>query len=323
MTRTLYAAWPERARRSWGWAAILLVAGFYLLGAIGYALGQLAWLIASRGPGVLSEPGALQAGLANLPPAGVLFVLLFIQFAAWGGLTLLWMAGFERRGLATIGLGGKRAGARFFGGVLLAGAIILLLGLAVSIISVFWPVEATREFAEADWGRLADPGLWLLFLAIAVFFLFQGGVEELVFRGWLMSTLAARWGVAASVIVSSLVFALFHAHVFLSGLVNGATALLGIAMTGLFLALLAVRQGTIWGVVGLHGAFNALTLLSALAYELARRPDTPVGAVITGVFEQATGMEAGAAFQPQALAQALVFGALAVLLVWRMRRRPA
>lgn len=317
----LYAPWATGARPSWGWAAILLVLAFYLAATILYVLGQLVWIGASQGADVFTDPEALTAALGALPPAGVLFALLLLLFGGWGGLTLAWTGMFERRGLASIGLGHEKARARFLGGLAWAAAIIVALALAVGLIGLLFPVEITEDKAGADWSRLADPAIWLVFAGIAAFFVFQGGIEEVVFRGWLMSTLAARWGRTAGVIATTLAFTAFHVHVFLSGFANGLAALTGIFMTGLFLAVFALRQGSIWGVVGLHGGFNALTLLGPVAYALARQPETPVGEVIASVFEQATGMTGGAAFQPQALAQALVFGVLAVLfLVWRGRR---
>lgn len=316
----LYASWPARSRRSWGWAALALVLVFYVAATILYVLGQAVWIGVSRGPGIFTDANALTAALGELPPAGVLFALMLLLFGGWGGLTLLWTGAFERRGLASLGLGRERAASRFLGGLAWAAGIIVALGIAVWLIGLAFPVDITEEMAEADWSRLADPALWLVFAGIAAFFLFQGGIEEVIFRGWLMSTLAARWGRTASVIASTLAFTAFHVHVFLSGFANGLAALAGIFMTGLFLAVFALRQGSIWGVVGLHGGFNALTLLGPVAYALARQPDTPVGEVIASVFEQATGMAGGATFQPQALAQALVFGTLAVLLlVWRGR----
>ncbi|TGY88585.1 CPBP family intramembrane metalloprotease [Marinicauda algicola] len=321
MKTALYAPWPEAARRSWGWAALLLVVLFYLAGALLYGVGQLVWIVATRGAGVFADEAALEAALATLPPAGVLFALLLVQFLVWGGLAWLWLRAFERRGVASIGMGPRQAGRRFFGGLFLSAAVLAALAVAVALMGVVFPVDIAGEVAAADWGRLADPGVWLVFGAIALFFLLQGGIEEVVFRGWLMSTLAARWGRTAGVIATTLAFTLLHAHVLLAGLANGLAGLAGIFMTGLFLALLALRQGSIWGVIGLHGGFNALTLISTLAVALARSPETPLGVLIVETFQRATGLEAGAGFQPQALAQALVFALFSAVLIWRMPAR--
>lgn len=318
--RPLYTPWPPHARRSWGWAAIALVVVFYAAATLLYVVGQMSWLIATRGPGLLQNEVALTAALSALPPPGVLFALLFVLFASWGGLTLAWMAGFERRGLPSIGMQGERAGRQFFGGLVWAAVSVFLLGLAVFLIGLFFPVDMGEAIETAQWSRLADPGLWLIFAAIAVFFLIQGGIEEVIFRGWLMSTLAARWGRTAAVVASSLAFALFHVHVFMTGWANGLAAMLGITMTGLFLAVYALRQGSIWGVIGLHGGFNAIVYLSPVLHALASQPDTPAGQVISEVFQSATGMTGTPDFQPQALAQALVFGILAALFVMRLRK---
>jgi membrane protease YdiL (CAAX protease family) len=71
-------------------------------------------------------------------------------------------------------------------------------------------------------------GVWgtLLFVFVVVFL--GPFAEELLFRGFLVPRLAARWGSGAALLVSSLIFALFHPHyrlfmpvVFLYGYVFG------------------------------------------------------------------------------------------------------
>ncbi|HZX71966.1 MAG TPA: CPBP family intramembrane glutamic endopeptidase [Rhodanobacter sp.] len=81
-------------------------------------------------------------------------------------------------------------------------------------------------------------------------------VEELLFRGVLLSALLQRWGTGVAVLLSSLAFALAH----LPGLnwqLFALPALLGLALA---LAWLRLRSGSIWPSVVAHGANNALAV---------------------------------------------------------------
>ncbi|WP_375283132.1 CPBP family intramembrane glutamic endopeptidase [Marinicauda pacifica] len=316
----LYAPWPPNARRSWGAGAIALVVGFYLVATIAMVVGQIAWTVSAHGAGVFSDPQAMTAALSDLPPPVIFFPLMLVLFLTWGGLSLAWVSGFERRGLSTIGFRAERAGRLFVNGAGLAIAAIIALSVTGLLIGLMAPVDVTEAAETADWWRLADPTVWLVIGGLAAFFFIQGGVEEIVFRGWLMSTLSARWGRIAGVGVTALVFALFHLQVFMSGFYMGLAALAGISMTGLFLGLLALRQGSLWGVIGLHGAFNAVSVIGPVSYMIASQPEATIGEAVSRVFEQATGMAASSGFQPQILAQALVFGTFSLFMLWRLTR---
>jgi len=75
--------------------------------------------------------------------------------------------------------------------------------------------------------------------------------EELFFRGVLFRLLRRYWGVAAGVIVSSLLFGL--SHVFVE--VMPGTVLLGIVM-----ALLYQRSGSLWVPMTFHAVYNSASL---------------------------------------------------------------
>ena len=81
-------------------------------------------------------------------------------------------------------------------------------------------------------------------------------VEELLFRGVLLSALMQRWGSAAAIVISSLVFALAH----LPGLDWQVFALPDLILLALALAWLRLRSGSIWPSVVGHGANNLLAV---------------------------------------------------------------
>ena len=90
-------------------------------------------------------------------------------------------------------------------------------------------------------------------------------VEELLFRGVLLSALMQRWGSVAAIGLSSLVFALAH----LPGLDWQVVALPDLLLLAVALAWLRLRSGSIWPSVVGHSANN---LLAVAAWFVAVHP---------------------------------------------------
>lgn len=82
-------------------------------------------------------------------------------------------------------------------------------------------------------------------------------VEELLFRGVLLSALLQRWHAGWAVAISSLAFALIH----LPGLQYQWYALPELALLALVLAWLRLRSGSIWPAVVAHSVNNLLAVL--------------------------------------------------------------
>jgi membrane protease YdiL (CAAX protease family) len=97
-------------------------------------------------------------------------------------------------------------------------------------------------------GRTALAGVGVALVG----WLIQGGVEEILFRGWLMGVVAARHRVWIGVVGSSATFGLLH------GLNPGfgLLPLFNLCLYGLFMALWALKEGSLWGICGLHSAWN-------------------------------------------------------------------
>ncbi|HVC16364.1 MAG TPA: CPBP family intramembrane glutamic endopeptidase [Rhodanobacter sp.] len=83
-------------------------------------------------------------------------------------------------------------------------------------------------------------------------------VEELLFRGVLLSALLQRWRVGWAVASSSLLFALAH----LPGLQYQWFALPDLALLALALAWLRLRSGSIWPGVVAHAVNNLLAVVA-------------------------------------------------------------
>lgn len=108
------------------------------------------------------------------------------------------------------------------------------------------------------------PSLWLSFLPLALpALLIQTGAEELVFRGYLQSQLAARFAnPRVWIIVPSILFGLLHYDPVINGdatwLIVGWATLFGVAA-----ADLTARTGTIGAALGLHFVNNFFAILVA------------------------------------------------------------
>lgn len=134
-------------------------------------------------------------------------------------------------------------------------------GLAIALmLALCWGYGIYR-FAVCMPLVLAHPGLYgalgfyerldpfearrLLFLAGIVFV--APVAEELMFRGYLMNLWIARWGLWAGMLLSSLVFGLFHFE----------RAIFAAPM-GLVFALVYRKHDSLWPAIAVHAAYNLL-----------------------------------------------------------------
>src|SRR5262249_46316333 len=92
-------------------------------------------------------------------------------------------------------------------------------------------------------------GIGLLLLAFAV----QSSVEEILFRGWLLSAITRKLGFVVAVVLSGALFALLH---YSPGQLPLVTA--NVFLFAVFASLWAWRVGNIWGVMGWHAGWNWL-----------------------------------------------------------------
>lgn len=323
--RALYAPWPEGARRTWGWGALGLIVFSYGLSSAPVMVGTILFVALDMAGANGDALGAQQALSENT--LTVLLPLLLAQFVLWGVLALVWAKLFERRDLASMGMAPVGALRRYLVGLPLGVGLVLLIGLAALALSgLLGEAGAVPETpAGYDMSRAVTTAALGGYALLIGVFLVQGGVEEVVFRGWLMSTLVARWGHGPGVVAASFAFAALHAHVFVSGLVYGAVALTGIGLTGLVFALMAVWRRHIAEAAAAHGAFNATAVIAPTMMLLATDPDHDIHSAVAQVFTGATGMAGADAVSvgPQTLAQLLAMGGVSLILlaVIAMRRR--
>ena len=80
----------------------------------------------------------------------------------------------------------------------------------------------------------------------------QGPAEEALTRGWLLPVIGARYRPIYGVIISSVIFAIFHS--FNPNL--GPIAILNLFLFGVFTALYALYEGGLWGIFSIHAVWN-------------------------------------------------------------------
>jgi len=206
-------------------------------------------------------------GLTKRPGLGVLGALLIVGFT-------LWLRG---DGPAALGFGFPDAWWRT---VLLA----LGLGVAIQLLSVAlvepwaerWTGEAhDHAIVDGVRGSWRAFGLWML-----VVWLLVAPLEEVVFRGFLMTETArllgtSPWATATNVVLGAAVFGLAHGY-------QGRSGVLSTGVAGALLGLVFVASGfDLWLAILTHGFIDTvgIALIAAGGDRVIRRRLTGVRGV--------------------------------------------
>lgn len=224
-----YANWP-----SWLVALVapLMIWGFILIGQF-FALPVLFAVL------------ALWAGLTdNLTSLITGQIPLHIELSVFPfvALTLFaWVKFVEKRSIVSLGFFKEGWLKDLLLGFAFGG---LLYGVCLGLIVLLGGAELVATDTSA--------GTWWFVLTTIPFWLVQGGTEEVLTRGWLLPVLKHKTNLPLAILISSSVFALLH----LSNNHMTLLSLLDLFLYGLLTALYLLKAGNIWGVVGLHGAWN-------------------------------------------------------------------
>ena len=135
----------------------------------------------------------------------------------------------------------------------------VLLATLVAVLGAGWASGHVRP--DVKWTPLAP---WFL----AINLLFTCVTEEAFFRGFILGGLARglerrRWGTAAAVIVSTVLFGLAHAR-------GGPALVVLAALAGLGYAAAYLRSGRIEGAILTHFALNAVHFIAFTYPSLVR-----------------------------------------------------
>ncbi len=248
----------------------------------------------------LATPSGDPIGLLGL------YVFLLIPFAMTGALALAWVLFVERRPLSTIGLTPSVGMGSFLRGL---GIGVATIG---AIVAAIW---ATGAYQADGFGRAFSAPRDVIAIAILLpCFIVQASVEEIIFRGWLMSVLARRFNVVVAVVITCVVFTLLH-----YGPGQQVIAMAAWFLFSAFACCWALKAGNIWGVMGWHAGWNWFL---ATGFELpVTGIDAGVSALIVKLIPRGPDILTGGGEGPEVSVICLLFFAGATaLLLWRMSK---
>lgn len=165
-----------------------------------------------------------------------LFSFLFITLTV-----LFWARKIEKSPWKGIGFAKKNAWRDFLLGWFFGGAF---LTACVVVMMLFGGVQIT--------GFNLTLTVFLQFLPLLLVWSIQGHAEEVLTRGWLFTSVAAKHTIPIGIAISSIVFALLH-------LANDGVSIipmLDLVLFGILGALYYLKTGSIWGISGAHAAWN-------------------------------------------------------------------
>jgi uncharacterized protein len=230
-SQDLYPAEPARGWIPWGALAPFLLLVFVIATAL-------------AGDGLISTFVNMdERGNPLDPTALVVFTLVPFSFLLI--VLLAWVRFVERRPVESIGIRGEHKMRDF-----LRGHGLGLAGIS-AIVAVIWMTGGVHLVAVAP--VFSQPAFLVPIVLLLFTFALQASVEEILFRGWLLSVLSRKFNVPIAVLVSSAVFSLLHFGPGQHWLVT-----LGTFLFGLFACAWVLRTRNVLGIMGWHAGWNWL-----------------------------------------------------------------
>ncbi|MDW8706823.1 type II CAAX endopeptidase family protein [Streptococcus suis] len=172
------------------------------------------------------------------------FVTLSLELLAFAFISLaiiLWARFVEKSPWLGLGIRKKGALKDFLlgwgiGAVMLTTCVLLMWGFgAIQVTSFQFSANLVGEFL-------------ILVLAWSI----QGTAEELLTRGWMFSSLAAKHNIPVGILISSLFFTFLH----LGNDGISLIPLLDLTLFAILACLVMLKTGNLWVIGGLHAAWN-------------------------------------------------------------------
>lgn len=214
----------------WDWKDILMITILFIVLYIGSQVGLVLVL------GLDADPFQLTIGSLLLTALATMVSML--------GVNLL----RKRHSFSALGLGSvSRRWINISIGIGIAAAIIRS-GLIYALIELF---PALNEGADALAEMLVFEEAWKMLVVGLLASLLVPVYEELFFRGFIHNALRNRFGMWVSIIISSLIFGVFHLI---------PAQIITAFLLGLVLGWLYEKSGSLWTVIIAHVVNNALAL---------------------------------------------------------------
>lgn len=159
-------------------------------------------------------------------------------------LVLKGMGAFDKRNLASYGLSPQGSLRDLGAGAVWGAFLVVLVVMSMSLLGVY---------KIKDIAFRSDVILALVFLSFAAF------SEEIIFRGYILQTIEKKWGTAAGLTISSLLFGFAHMVNNVGGASQWDKALSCLFLSfeaGLPLAACYLLTRRLWMSIGMHWAWN-------------------------------------------------------------------
>ncbi len=161
------------------------------------------------------------------------------------------------------GIGEKRIIKNFFFGIatwLVCYPIVIALSQMIALLLhwFFEKPEVDQVAVKAIKMTLDDP--YLFGSTFICMILLVPVLEEMLFRGFLQTWLGGLFSRKTSIVLTSIVFALFHFS-YSQGLRN-VEFIAALFVLSCFLGYIYERQGSLWAPIGLHVFFNTISVLT-------------------------------------------------------------
>ncbi len=222
-------------------AVVVLVVAIFAPNLVGLLPGVREWSAGLSMSGQVAAGVVLMAGTTLLAIAFVALLARYVDRLRLSDYGLRWNAG----ALPTLLLG-----------IAISVAVVVPLSLALDSLGLLRPSEGRPDGLSI--------GLFIVF-ALAQAFLLQGIPEEVIFRGYLTTTLRNR-GPVAAVWISAIVFGILHL-ISQGGQQSLLEHVLYLAWPfgfGLAAGALCLVTGSVWVAIGIHGGSHVATLVNGL-----------------------------------------------------------
>lgn len=222
-------------------ACLITLAIYFIYNIAGSIVGGVYFgMEFAKNPGMLSGSfDEMMQTVYDMLLSQPMMIILLFSFIFIIVMVVILVKAIHKRKLRTIGFVGKGSVVQYMIGIGF-GALLLFVQLIPTILN--------------EYDNIAYLGFSNLVIVFLFAFLIQSAAEEILFRGYLFTTVTRRIGILWASVVSSALFALLH--VFNPGV--NFLAILSIMLLGVFLCFYMVRTNNIWGACGIHFAWNFL-----------------------------------------------------------------
>ena len=222
---------------------ILLFIGLFFISqtATGLVTGipLTCYILAGGGVTPTTDINALQAKINDIAMLLGLFTQIVSIFAILGLCRLI-----EKRKAWTLGFK-KRHMLKEYGIGMLAGFLMMAVAVAAGLITGALKIRFNQEILQ--------PKVFGIMVLYFFGFLIQGMNEEVLCRGYFLTSLARKKGnVWMGIIVSALVFAALP----LGNPGIGVLSFCNLTLFGIFAGVYYIKRGDLWGIGALHSLWN-------------------------------------------------------------------